>query len=153
MLSKAETKEITKLFWTSYGKYMQKHVPLFHPKTKWTNYKTRVKDIYFRLKANKKEAEIAIEIQHKNIEIQELFYEQFEELRNLYTSTVGEWVWEKLTFNEYGVQISKIYLTKKNVNIFDQNTWIEIFQFFEKHEILFDEFWSEFGDIFIDLDR
>ena len=152
MMSKIEHRELTKLFWTSYGKYMKKHTPRFGKKTKWTNYKTLVKDVYFRLRVGKKSAEIAIEIQHSDVEIQALFYEQFEEFKRLFNDLVGSWIWEDTVYNEFGVKLSKISMKINEVSLYNKNTWKDIFLFFEENQVKLDEFWSEFADVFIDLE-
>lgn len=153
MFSKEEVREFTKLFWTSYGKYMQKHIPTFHRKSKWTNYKTGVKHLFFRLRVTKKNAEIAIEIQHPDDGIRDLFYEQFMEVKRIFENTIGEWNWEKECYNEYQAPISKISLQIEKVNIYNKDTWHTIFQFFEQHQVPFDEFWTDFGEMFADLEK
>lgn len=154
MFSKEEAKRLTKLFWTSYGKFMGKHQSYLGKNIKWVNYKTGIKDAYFRLRADSKRAEIAIELQHKDEGIRELFYEQFLELKAVFTSMVGEWIWEKDIYNEQGIKISKIYIPfEERVNIYDQNTWKECFEFFEKNIVALDEFWGEFNEIFKTLEK
>ncbi len=152
MFSKEEAKELTTLFWTSFGKYMQKHKPQYSKHTKWVNYKTGVKDIYFRLRADKKSAEIAIEIQHSDEAIRKLFYEQLTELKTVFTSIAGEWIWEEEIYNPQGIKISKIYLSHTQpINIYLKDTWADCFHFFEKHIVDLDEFWSDFNEIFKNL--
>jgi len=147
MFSKEETKELISLFWTSYGKYMNKHHSKYSKNIKWVNYRTNVKGVFLRLRATKKQAEICIELQHKNDDIRYLFYEQFMELKTVFTSAAGEWIWEKDIYNENEIQISKIYLQLDNVNIFNKNTWQDSFYFFEKHILAFDEFWADFSEV------
>lgn len=152
MFSKEEAKELTTLFWTSFGKYMQKHKPTFAKHVKWVNYKTGVKDIYFRLHADKKTASIAIELQHQDESIRKLYFEQFTELKTVFTATAGEWIWEEEYFGFKGNEISRIYLDHDiKFNIFIKDTWGECFQFFEKHIVNLDEFWCDFNEIFKNL--
>jgi hypothetical protein len=154
MFSKEEAKRLIKLFWTSYGKFMGKHQSFLGKNIKWVNYKTGVKDVYFRLRADSKKAEIAIEIQHKDDGIRELFFDQFLELKTVFTSMVGEWIWEKNIYNEQGIQISKIYLPyPERANVYDQNTWAGCFKFFEENIVSLDEFWSEFSDLLKQLEK
>lgn len=154
MFSKEESKQLIKLFWTSFGKYMGKHVSYFGKHIKWVNYKSGVKDVYIRLRADSKKAEIAIEIQHKDDGIRELFYDQFLELRTVFTDMVGEWIWEKDVYNESGVMISKIYMPyPQKVNVYIKDTWGGCFEFFEQNMVALDEFWSEFSDLFKQLEK
>lgn len=154
MFSKEEAKKLTKLFWTSFGKFMGKHPSHLGKNIKWVNYKTGVKDLYFRLRADSKKAEIAVELQHKDEGIRELFFDQFEELKTVFSSIVGEWDWEKDIYNDTGTKISKIHLTfPEKVNIYDKNTWQNCFIFFEQNMVALDEFWGEFSDLFKQLEK
>lgn len=152
MFSKEEAKELTTLFWTSFGKYMNKHKPQYAKNIKWVNYKTGVKDIFFRLNADKNSASVSIEIQHEDAFIRSLFFEQFEELQTLFKGIVGEWTWEKETFNNMGIPSSKIFINhQQKVNIYLKDTWADCFKFFELNMVKLDEFWSEFNEIFKNL--
>ncbi|MCB9189313.1 MAG: DUF4268 domain-containing protein [Flavobacteriales bacterium] len=154
MFSKEEAKELTKLFWTSFGKFMGKHQSFHGKHIKWVNYKTGVRDMYFRLRADSKKAEVAIEIQHKDDGIRELFYDQFLELKAVFKDMVGEWTWEKDIYNDQSILISKIYIEcDRKVNVYDKNTWKDGFEFFEKNIVPLDEFWSEFCEIFKYLEK
>lgn len=154
MFSKEEAKELTKLFWTSFGKYMGKHQSFHGKHIKWVNYKTGVKDVYFRLRADAKHAELTIDIQHKDDSIRKLFYEQFTELRRIFTDLVGEWIWEEDIYNEAGQQVSKIYLPyDQKINIYLKDTWADCFHFFEENMVKLDAFWAEFCDIFKELEK
>ena len=53
-------------------------------KVNWINYKTGEKNISFRMHAENKNAIIAIELNHKDKEIQQLYFEQFLQFKNLF---------------------------------------------------------------------
>lgn len=122
------------------------------PKVKWLNYKTGVKDIYFRLSADKRSASVAIEIQHKDAGLRELFYEQFEELQLLiHSTTETEWIWEREYYNEAGVPMCRIWVELEGANIYEKDDWGKIFRFFKKHLVALDEVWGDAIEIFQDL--
>jgi len=152
MFSKEEAKNLTTLFWTSFGKYMKKHTVQFGKGKKWVNYKTGVKAVYFRMRADKRTSSISIDIQHQDEGIRELYYAQFEELKRVFTDLAGEWTWEKRIYNEYGHPISKIYVEIDGVNIFNKDTWQTSFQFFEKYIVPLDEFWESFNEVIKQLE-
>lgn len=152
MFSKEEAKQRTTLFWTAFGRYMTRHTSARGGKYKWLNYRTGVKDIYFRLFADSKEARVSIELQHADPGIRELFYEQFWELETMIHNLSGtEWIWEPETFLPDGREISRIFVRKKNVNLYNQADWSETFRFFEAHLLPLDEIWSMCEDVFKDL--
>ena len=86
MYSKEETKKLKRDFWTSFGVYMKKHNVRLGKKINWVNYNTKIKDIYFRLNVTNKKATFYIEIQHKDLDIREIYYEQFTELKKVLES-------------------------------------------------------------------
>jgi hypothetical protein len=150
MLSRAETRKISQDFWTSFGVFMRKHPHTHHHKSKWLNYRTGVKDVYFRLEADKEEARICIDIQHNDAGIRELYYEQFTELRNVLHDAIGmEMIWiPRFTHPSTGKQMSRLYLEKTGLNMFNRADWGPLFLFFEGHYVALDEFWSDFKGVF-----
>ncbi len=110
----------------------------------WVNYKTGIKHVYFRMQADKKTAEIAIEISHPDIGIQELFFEQFLEYKNILQATLGEiWDWELHIKEEHGKIVSKIFKQLSGVSIFNKNDWPQLISFFKPRIIALDEFWND----------
>lgn len=155
MYSKEEAQEKRKEFWTAFGVYMRKHTPVSGPKARWLNYKTGVHDVFFRMEADNRDAKFCIDIQHRDKEIRALFYEQFTELKVVMESTIGQsLIWEPVyTLEETGKEISRIYTVLQYKNIYRKEDWAEMFQFFEELIVPLDEFWSDFKDIFIELQR
>lgn len=151
MFSREEKKAFNQLFWTSFGKYMSKHESASGMKVNWSNYKTRIKDVYVRLQVDTKKASFSIDLQHADSGIRALFWEQFLELKTVFHSIMEEeltWVEE---FEDKGKVGSKIYVEIFDVNIYNKNTWEHAFPFFEKYMVRFDEFWTEFSELFVIL--
>lgn len=151
MFSREEKKAFNQLFWTSFGKYMSKHESLSGTKVNWSNYKTRIKDLYVRLQIDTKKATFSIDLQHQDEGIRSLFWEQFLELKTAFHSIMEydlEWHEE---FKEKNQTTSKIQIVLWDVNIYNKATWEKAFPFFEKHMVKFDEFWSEFSELFVIL--
>lgn len=112
-------------------------------KVNWVNYKTGEKDIYFRMYADNKKASIGIELTHKDIQIQHLYFEQFKELKQIMSDILGEeWTWLLHTHDENGKIVSRIYTEEKNVSIFDKNSWPALISFLKPRIIALDEFWN-----------
>ncbi len=115
----------------------------------WINYKTGIKELYFKTDVDNKSARIAIEISLKDREMQELMFEQFEEYLPLFESTVGEdWIWYQSFFDENGKEISKIELRLEKVSIFREENWPEIIGFLKENLLKLDEFWDMVRDSF-----
>lgn len=153
MYSKEETKKLKRDFWTSFGVYMKKHNVRLGKKINWVNYNTKIKDVYFRLNVTNKKATFYIEIQHKDLDIREIYYEQFTELKKVLESNFETpLTWESLTTNDFDLIVSRIGLEKHQVNIFDKNTWKEAFLFLENSIVAAHNFWEDFIDIFKQLE-
>lgn len=153
MYSKEETKRLKRDFWTSFGLYMKKYNGILGKKINWVNYNTKIKDVYFRLNVTNQKASFSIEIQHKDLDIREIYYEQFLELKVVLESNFDQpLIWDSLTTNDFDLIVSKIGIEKHGVNIFDKDTWKESFIFLEKNIVAAHHFWEDFVEIFKQLE-
>ena len=143
MYSKQEASLITQQFWTAFGKYMAPVLSAEGEEINWVNYKTGEKDIYFRMNADNKKASIGIELTHKDEGIQALYFEQFQQLKNLLHNALEEnWNWLLHTRDENGKRISRIYTEINGVSVFKREDWPQLISFFKPRIIALDEFWS-----------
>ena len=144
MFSKAEASQIRQQFWTVFGQYIAPRLSAEGTKINWINYKTGLKHVYFRMQAENRCARISIEIAHPDTGIQELFFEQFKELKRVLESYAGEeWEWQLHDTGMDGKTISRIYKQLEDVSIFNQNNWPQLISFFKPRIIALDEFWSD----------
>lgn len=144
MYTREQTSQLRQAFWTTFGQYISPHLSADGLKTNWINYNTGFKDVYFKMEADQKQASIAIVLVHHDIEIQQLFFEQFLELKKILQERIGEpWEWELHANNEHGKVISRIYKAIAPVNIFNQNDWSSLISFFKPRIIALDDFWSD----------
>lgn len=152
MYSRAETAKIRKDFWTAFGQYMKPVPNADGLKVNWQNYKTGVKQIFFRMKAERGFASIGIELNHKDEEMQELVFGQFQEFKKLLEAELEEeWDWELHAFDESGNVVSRIQTVLDKVNVMDKNDWPAIISFLKPRIIALDAFWSNIKPAFEDL--
>jgi hypothetical protein len=152
MYDKDFVRNTKSLFYTSFGKYMKNEVSKTGLKVKWINYQTGIKQLYIRLDANQKHARVCIDLQHKDNDIRELHYEQFIELKKVFTEMSElKWEWKEIHFNEYNDQSSRIYTELENFNIYDKSTWKTAFNFYKKSMFHIDEFWYDYKELFLQL--
>ena len=144
MYSKDEASQLKQTFWTTFGQYISPQLSAEGLRVNWVNYKTGIKYVYFRMVAGKKSASIAIEIAHPDAGIQELFFEQFLELKNILHSALNEeWEWQLHHMDEEGKTTSRIIRQLYSVSIFNKNDWPSLISFFKPRIIALDEFWSD----------
>jgi hypothetical protein len=144
MYSKDQASQIRQSFWTAFGQYISPQPSAEGLKINWVNYKTGIKYVNFRMQAESRMASIGIEISHPDAGIQELFFEQFKELKLVLNGALNEdWEWELHGYDEYGKTVSRIYQQLSNVSIFNRNDWPALISFFKPRIIALDEFWSD----------
>jgi len=143
MFTREQSSLIKQEFWTAFGKYMSPVPSAEGLKINWVNYHTRIKDVHFRMNADKKFASICILIQHADPEIQELFYEQFLELKDLLHETLQEeWNWQLRVAGPDGKSITRICKEISDVSVFNRDHWPELITFFKQRIIALDSFWE-----------
>ena len=143
MYTRQQAAQLRQEFWTTFGRYMAPVLSAEGERINWINYKTGEKGIRFQMQADNKKAYIAIEITIADKGLQQLYFEHFVQLKNIFKQTVPEeWQWELHSTNEEGKTISKIYKELDHVSVFKKEDWPELISFFKKHIIALDAFWS-----------
>lgn len=143
MYSRSEASKIRTEFWITFGQYMKRVPNAQGMRTNWPNYRTGVKDIYFRMRAEREYASIGIELGHADEEMQELLFDQFLQLKKLLLASVEEdWDWKLHAKNEMGQTVSKIELVLPGVNVMERDDWPKIIGFLKPRIIALDEFWD-----------
>lgn len=139
MFSRAEAASIRKHFWISYGKSFPR---------KWVLYHTKIKDFGFKFVAERKTAEVALEITCNN-EIQRiLLYEQLVSLKNILLSDyLPEAIFDENYQLENGKIISRIYVVHpQKFSIYNKDNWGECYTFFNETMSQFEFFWFEYQE-------
>ncbi len=143
MYSKQQAAQLKKEFWTAFGQYMTPVLSAEGEKISWVNYKTGVKDIFFRMHADNTNAVVAIELTHGDKEIQQYYFDHFLSLKKIVEQAAGEnWNWQLHAMDEYGKTISSISKTLDGVSVLKKEDWPQLITFFKSNMIALDEFWS-----------
>jgi hypothetical protein len=148
MYSRQEASRIKTAFWTSFGQYMKPIPSAWKEKVNWLNYKTGVKDIFFRMHADNKHAYIGIELAHNDPVIRHYAFEKMQIWKSILEELTGEpWDWHLEMFDEHGRPISMISISLTAVNIMRQEEWPALISFFKPRIIALDAFWADAKDI------
>ena len=118
-------------------------------KANWVNYRTGIKFIQFKMDAGSDEARIAIEINHKDPAIRELYFNHFKTFKKALEEILGEkWEWQPKMLNDTGAAVSQVFTSLAGVNIYKEEHWPQIITFLKKRIIDLDKFWNEYKEIF-----
>jgi hypothetical protein len=144
MYSKQELSRLKQEFWTRFGQYM-KPVPFASgEKMNWSNYKTGVPHIFFRMQAEREGAYIGIELSHPDQRARMHQFEQFKSIKPMLQDATGEaWSWESSAVNEHHKTIARIYTTLPGVDICAEVDWPQIISFLKPRVIALDTFWAD----------
>lgn len=150
MFTKQELKNINTKFWTVFGTLMKPHRSISGSKINWSNYNTKVKGIYFRLLADKNSASVCLDFENKDEDIKELQMAQFDELKNVFNSTMpSEFEHQQLMIDDRF--IDRYQVSINNCSLFSESSWPDMFAFYKNNLIAFDDFWTNFKDLFLEL--
>ena len=142
MFSKQEAQELKKEFWIAFGKSFPR---------KWLLYDTKIKDFSFKFNADQKKAEVSLTIEMKYELFRNAYSEKICSLENILQEEIGDLQKEEFYTLENGKVISRFWITKENVSIFNKNTWQEIFEFFVEKMEIFERFFYEYEDYIKDV--
>jgi Domain of unknown function (DUF4268) len=149
MYTRQEASLIRKQFWTSFGQYMRPLPGANGDTVNWLNYKTGIRYLYFRMDADTEKASIAIELRHTEFSMQQHYFEQLQQLKNILEQETGEeWQWELRQPDEDGNTVSKISTSIAKVNVFNNADWPVIISFLKPRLLALDKFWNIVKDGF-----
>jgi hypothetical protein len=150
MYSKQEIQQIKKQFWTSFGHYMRPVKNASGEEINWVNYKTGVRNIYFRMDASRSNASVSIELRNEDEQLRLRYYKQLQVLKNFMQEVLQEeWEWSEELKDEDGRTISRISKTLAKVNIYERSDWPAIISFLKQRIVALDDFWNNVKDGFI----
>ena len=144
MFSKEEALQIKKDFWIAFAEE--------YPR-KWLLYNTKIKDVTFKFYVDNKKAQVLLDIEPKDEEKRKIYYEKVESLKTiLLEDYLDDVIFERNFYLETDKKISKIWVEKTAISVFNKNTWPEIFNFFNEKMDAFERFFHEYKDYIEDLD-
>ena len=144
MYNRQESSLLRQQFWTSFGRYMLPVPSAEGTKINWVNYKTGIKDLYFKMEAGNKTATIAIVMAHAEAQRQTIFFNQFMQCRKILENAMQEkWQWVLQAPDAHGKITSRIYASQTGVNVFNKEDWPAIISFFKPRIIALDAYWNE----------
>ena len=142
MFTRQEASLLRKEFWTVLGQYMAPVQSASGDRIHWINYKTGLKHFHFRLDVADGKALIALELDHPDLEIQQLYFNMLEELEQVFNGVADDpWTWKMLQQLDSGKIVSRVYRELEPVQVLNRSDWPAIISFFKENLTRLDEFW------------
>ena len=142
MFSKQEAQRLKQEFWIAFGKSFPR---------KWLLYDTKIKDFSFKFYADNKKVEVSLDIEMKDELFRNAYFEKIWSLESILEEYVGDFTKDEFYVLDNGKVISRIWVTKTNVSIFNKNSWPDIFDFFVEKMSAFEMFYYEYEDFIKDV--
>jgi hypothetical protein len=149
MYSKEEAKKIRLQFWEQFGKRCEIHPILSQRRKKWLLHRTKISGVALRFEADRSNAKVILELSQRN---EDKRLKAFEILQNykvvLEDAFPNGLIWEFFHEREdSGQEVAQIYTILPNVNLFRQNLWPDIFNFFIENMVRLEENFLQIRDI------
>jgi len=149
MLNKEEKKERKARFYKELEGRMKKTPAAVGRKINWFTYPLNLKETFFRMEFDANGARICIDLQHKEQDIRQLFWDQWLELKAVLESTFGALLqFEEQRVNEFEIEQSRISIEKENLNFYEIDDLPLALDFFEENLQKWDAFWQDFNNAF-----
>jgi hypothetical protein len=144
MYSKEEAQRLKREFWVDFAEKFPR---------KWVLYDTKIKDFSFKFFVDNKKAQVLIDIEHRNDEKRNIYFEKLESLKSILEDDfVKDLVFERNFVLENGKTISRIWVEKGDISVSNRKYWDEIFDFFNEKMHAVEMFYLEYGDYIRDLE-
>lgn len=152
MYSKDEEKQLKIEFWGILNEQLELERGFHGNKVNWMNFNTKIKQLFFRMEADREGARLCIDLQFVDSGIRELFYEQFTEFQKLLDESLeGDILWQENFYHSNGKTISRISVNMADADMFKKQDWPKMHEFLKKNFINLEGFWAEFGEVFVNL--
>ncbi len=143
MFSKEQAQQLKKEFWTAFGKSFPR---------KWLLYHTKIKDFSFKFYADHKRAEVSIDMEMKDELFRNAYFEKIWSLENILQDELKvELLKDEFYVLENGKIISRFWVEKKGISIYNKGSWQEIFDFFVENMAAFERVFYEYEDFIRDV--
>lgn len=149
MYTKEQLSRLRQRFWTVFGQYMKPVPGANGEPVNWINYKTGIRNVFFRMEAAKDFAMVCIELRHTTEEERLRYFDQLLALKNLLHQSTGfEFTWQAAVADEHGQVISRISNTATGVSLLNEADWPAIISFLKPRIMALDVFWDLVKDAF-----
>lgn len=148
MYSKEEIKKIRIEFWEGFQKYSAPKRRKMGRRKEWTMQKTGIKAIDLKFHIDNRIASVGIDVVSKSLDNKLAYWNKFIGLKALLDAEFeSPLLWDDMHTLDSGKDIIRIAIVKEQVNISKRECWPDVYEFFFKNMIKFEDFLEEYKDI------
>lgn len=147
MFSKEEAKKLREDFWEQFNDLSAARRTRKRQPGNWMLDQTGIKALNLRFHVDRKVAQVGIDLETRNMDKRIELYEKMESLKKLLEEAMKSPLnWELEYIRENGKSVSRIYLQKDGVDIYDRDTWSGAHQFMYDNMMKLEGFYREYRD-------
>ena len=147
MYSKEEAKTIRQEFWDRFKGFSSVRRKRKKLPGNWILTNTGVKALNLRFHVDRKVAQVGIDLETRNMDKRLELYEKLESVKKILEEYMqGPMIWEIEYIRENGKSVSRIYVQKEDVDLYNRETWEEAFRFMYSQMMRLEKFYREYRD-------
>jgi len=149
MYSREELKILRADFWNTFGKRCEIHPVLKSRKRKWMLHQTRISNVALRFDTANKQAQVMIEVSHKNENKRLQVFEIFEKYKEILEKDFKDGLtWNFLHIRgDSDQEVCRIYTKLENADFHNQKNWPDIYNFFIENMLILERNFLKIRDI------
>ena len=149
MYSKEEAKSLREDFWEAFRSMSARKRLRRKRPARWLQNNTGIKALNLRFHVDREVAQVGIDIETRNMEKRLELYEKLESVRKKLEEAMGEpMIWAMEYIRENGKSVSRVYIQREGIDIYNQDTWQEAHTFMFEKMMLLEDFYHEYRDFF-----
>ncbi|MFO7933381.1 MAG: DUF4268 domain-containing protein [Bacteroidales bacterium] len=149
MYSKEEAKSLREDFWEAFRSMSARKRLRRKRPARWLQNNTGIKALNLRFHVDREAAQVGIDIETKNMEKRLELYEKLESVKKKLEEAMGEpMIWAMEYIRENGKSVSRVYVQREGIDIYNQDTWKEAHEFMFDKMMLLEDFYREHRDFF-----
>ncbi len=149
MYSKEEAKQLREEFWGQFKAISTRRRTAKRLPGDWLLTQTGVKALNLRFHVDREVAQVGIDLETRNMDKRIELYEKLESVQKVMEDAMkSPMIWELEYTRENGKSVSRIYLQKEGVDIYNSDTWHAAHQFMYDNMMKLEAFYREYRDFF-----
>ena len=154
MFSKDEAKALRLEFWNRFKALSENERRKRGMKKEWMLKQTGVKGLSMRFDVDREHVAVGFEFYSKDKFKEALLLESFEGIRHFLEKELeSPLIWDDAYITEEGRQCSRIYVSRKDVDIFQRKYWEEMWNFMMKNMFIMEKFFIDFKEFIENYDK